>query len=96
MATEILIFEITFLCFCGFMLIKNNRTYKMRMLVNKALWDYNKKQIENERFEDMICPVFETYAKTLWRLWDWGYKNIVPSDVLEKIEPYIGREETTQ
>ena len=25
----------------------------------------------------------------MWNLTDWGYKNIVPSDIFEKIEPFI-------
>ena len=31
----------------------------------------------------------EEYNKTLWRLWDFGYKNILPKADYELIKPYI-------
>ncbi len=31
----------------------------------------------------------EGYDKTLWRWWDWGYKNILPKEDYELIKPYI-------
>ena len=31
----------------------------------------------------------EDFDKTLFRLWDWGYKNILPKEDFELIKPYI-------
>lgn len=31
----------------------------------------------------------EAYDKTLWRLWDFGCKNILPKEDFELIKPYI-------
>lgn len=34
----------------------------------------------------------ESYYKTLFNLFDWGYKNLVPRDVYKRIEPFIDKE----
>lgn len=31
----------------------------------------------------------EDFDKTLFRLWDWGYKNILPKEDFELIKPYL-------
>jgi hypothetical protein len=31
----------------------------------------------------------ESYNKTLYRLWDWGYKRIVPKEIYDRIKDYI-------
>lgn len=89
MKTTTLIFYITILCFCFIMLKKNNRTYKMRMLVCDAIHAYNHEQIRNGHYEEILAYEYETYNQTFCRLTDWGYTKIVPPDVLEKIQPYI-------
>lgn len=83
------IIGILILCFCFIMIKKNNRTCEMRNLVANAIYAYNVEQIENGCYEEMLYFECEPYEKTLWRLNDWGYTNIAPPDVLEKIQPYI-------
>ena len=81
----------------GVLRIKNDLTKEIHLMLLHAIHVYNIDQLRNGSNADLIdYDVLEDYDKTLWRLWDWGFKNIVPSDVLEKIEPFIGREETTQ
>ena len=92
-----IVIYLLFILFMATLFAKNNRTSQTRSLIIKAIHDYNVCQILNDPLEDLIdYDVMEGYDKTLWRLWDWGYENIVPSDVLKEIEPFIGREETTQ
>ena len=31
----------------------------------------------------------ESYFKTVYRFWDWGYTRILPPDKFEKIQPYL-------
>lgn len=88
---------VTLWVYCGFMLIKNNRTYKNRRIIAEAIFLYNLNQFSQKdqlnTSVDFIdtASVVESYEKTLFRLYDWGYKNIVPADVLEKISPFIER-----
>ena len=50
--------------------------YRMRCL------DENKEPLVSH--EDM-----ESYESTLFRLWDWGYKRILPPEKFEIIKPFI-------
>ena len=36
----------------------------------------------------LLCHMEDFYS-TLFRLWDWGYKNILPKEDFELIKPYI-------
>lgn len=76
-----------------YMYVKNNNTFKQRMKIIKAIHAYfqSKKGIEEMDVAeiDYMYHSVEPYDDTLNRRLDWGYKNIVPPDVYEKIEPYI-------
>lgn len=37
----------------------------------------------------MALAAMEDYEETIYRLWDWGYKNILPKEYFELIESYI-------
>ncbi len=37
----------------------------------------------------MALFVMEDFEETIYRLWDWGYKNILPNAYYELIESYI-------
>ena len=73
--------------------VKNNNTFKQRMKIIKAIHTYfqSKKDVEEMDVAEIyyMYHSVEPYDDTLNRRFDWGYKNIVPSDVYEKIEPYI-------
>jgi hypothetical protein len=36
-----------------------------------------------------LLDAMEDYDDTLFRLWDWGYKRILPKQYFELIKPYI-------
>lgn len=73
------------------LLLKNENTYKQHKIILQAIYNYridlHSKGIHYEirvNYDDM-----ESYNKTFYRLWDWGYKNILPPDKFELIKPYI-------
>lgn len=86
---------VMFICLAydAYMISKNENTFKQRMKIIKAIHAYfqSKKDIEEMDVSeiDYMYHSIESYYNTLNRRFDWGYKNIVPSDVYEKIEPYI-------
>ena len=38
---------------------------------------------------DITYADMESYLKTVYRFWDWGYTRILPPDKFEKIQPYL-------
>lgn len=69
------------------MLVKNENAYKNRDIIIKAIYEYN---IASNRCGDRIdYDDIEPYDDTLYRWWDWGYENILPSDKFEVVKPYI-------
>lgn len=83
-----------YLAYNAYMIFKNENTFKQRMKIIKAIHAYfqSKKAVgkmDVSEIEYMYHSV-EPYDNTLNRRFDWGYKNIVPPDVYEKIEQYIG------
>ena len=84
------------ICFDVILLIKNKITFKNRDIIRNAIHRYVLEQIQNGEFSSYsvinnfaIFSQMEPYEKTWWRLWDYGYKHIVPEDVYQKIKPYI-------
>ena len=75
--------------------IKNNKTFDNRMIIRNAIFSYNLEQsfqsLINNTPKDTIDSSFvmESYNRTLFRFYDWGYKHIVPPDVYDKISPII-------
>ena len=67
--------------------VKNEVTFYNRQKVLKAIYLYQnnnfKKHIDVD-YDDM-----EDYDKTLYRWYDWSYKNILPKDKLEIIKPFM-------
>lgn len=70
-----------------FLLIKNANTFNNHIKIVKGIYNYRINYIYPEvDYDDM-----EDYDKTLWRLWDWSYKRILPKEKFEIIKPYIGK-----
>lgn len=73
-----------------FIVIKNIITRRNFDIISNAIHTYNTdviwKKIDGERmsYDDMAG-----YCKTLFRFWDFGYKNILPKDKYELIKKYI-------
>ena len=73
-----------------FVLIKNSNTYKNRKIILNAIYQYKvdcaiKNISFNVDYNDM-----ESYNMTIFRFWDFGYKNILPKEKFEIIKKYIG------
>lgn len=69
--------------------IKGMNTTEQRSVIFTAIFKYSATCIRNRwpicvEFQDM-----EPYYSTLFRLWDWGYTQILPAEKYKAIEPYI-------
>ncbi len=84
----LIIIFLSLACFCLFMIAKNENTYKQRLKIIKAEYGYNSERINNNDYE-ILDVELEPYNKTLYRLWDWGFKNIVDKESYEKIKDYL-------
>lgn len=72
---------------------KNNNTYKNHIILLNAIAEHNCAVILEDRCDKCISyECIESYHKTLFNLFDWGYKNLVPRDVYKRIEPFIDEE----
>lgn len=71
--------------------IKNNNTFTQRMRVMFGITCYitNNAHSLKEGDVEKLFDSMESYDDTLYRLWDWGYKNIVSEDTYEKIKVYL-------
>lgn len=81
---ELLLF--VFICVNVFYLLKNYITYRNRAIIIYAIYLYAYK---NNLVVTYIYDYMESYDQTLFRLWDFGYRRILPPDQFEEIEPYI-------
>ena len=80
------------IAFSVVMLIKNEITYKNQEIILFAIHEYNEDMISRLKCSSCISyDEMEDYNSTLWRLWDWGYKHIVPPEIFEAIIPYINK-----
>jgi hypothetical protein len=92
------------MAFCVYMLHKNNNTFTNRFIIASAIDDYHTEIIDKLRKDIKTYGSFanykidsylvdyddmESYEKTMWRLWDWGYTRILPKDKFEIIKKYI-------
>jgi hypothetical protein len=71
----------------GYLNLKNLNTRMERLKIIHAILHYN----VYSQTGDYISAndVMEPYEQTLFRVWDWGYKRIVDSEIYYKIKPYI-------
>lgn len=88
------------LIICIFYRIKVEITGKMFFKVIDAISDYNCFQIRNNCTPDnnFKCDYISydrvaNFERILLNPFDWSYKNIVPPDVLKKIEPFMNEYE---
>ena len=79
----------TGLIVCALILWKNDVTYKQHILVLNAIAAYRIEKILAGESSEVEFDDMEDYDKTLLRIWDWGYKRILPKDKFEIIKPYI-------
>lgn len=75
---------------CCFTWLKNEITFKNHMKLLCAIERFGQTvDIEECDKVSSLIDHMEAYDKTLWRWWDWGYKNILPKEDFELIKPYI-------
>lgn len=72
-----------------FFLIKNENAFKNRSIILNAIHDYNSKCLDDSRYDDMVDYNMESYDSTVYRIFDWGYENIVSKEVMKKIRPFV-------
>ena len=79
-------------------LIKNAVTYHNFNIISDAIYKYSidaiDKAVKNGTILDGVKYEVEyddmrDYNSTVMRIFDWGYKNILPEDKFEIIKPYI-------
>ena len=69
--------------------LKNQNTYNQRIKIQTAIYEYKIDMLNNGKPELVSYDDMEMYGKTFYRLWDWGYKKILPKDKFEIKKPYI-------
>lgn len=76
--------------FCSIALLKNENTAKNHGIIIDAISRYNHELIKNGKELDLsLYRYMESYDSTFYRIFDWGYENILPADKIELIRPYI-------
>lgn len=76
--------------FTVFMLIKSCNTCHNRIKILNGISMYIEDcWLTNDLSPDVDYDDMEEYDDTLFRLWDWGYKRILPKEKFEIIKPYI-------
>ena len=76
-------------CFTLYLLVRNDVALKNHTKILYAIYDYRLECIINNEHPVLSYDDMEPYEKTMFRLFDFGYDNILPYDKLEIIKPYI-------
>ena len=80
------------LILCLIAWVKNEITYKNFMIIIDAIYQYCSEIIDNGGTTDFgLYEKMKSYDAVFWRIFDWSYENILPSDEMEKIRPYINK-----
>lgn len=79
-----------FLCLVS--LAKNNNTFKNHTIIIDAIYKYKMDCISKMECARVDYYDMEPYYETLKRVFDWGYKKILPPEKFEVIKPYIEEE----
>ena len=80
------------LAFCIFMVKKINNTYENQCVVLDAVYEFLRDEYRTSgkiRYDLVNYDDIEDLYRTIWRLTDWSYENILPPEKLKLIEPYI-------
>lgn len=93
-----LIISVLFVFVGAIMLIKDGVNYRNYEIIMDAIFDYSMDAIDKAAkngtiFDGVKYEVtysdMRDYSSTVMRIFDWGYKNILPADKFEIIKPYI-------
>lgn len=75
--------------------IKVDNAYRNCCILLEAVHLHNIDVINSEDYREEDLIEYEEYlgngalTRSLFRLFDWGYTNILPQDVFERIVPYL-------
>lgn len=84
-----ILFVCVLLVLCILVLYKNNATIKAHYKIVDAIFIY-KCQCEKHCIVSRVdYKDMESYERTFWRLWDIGYKHILPKEKYELIKEFI-------
>ena len=71
------------------LLFKNIATFSNAEKILNAIFIYEL-DCSDKNCEPLVTPDdMESYDKTLFRLWDWEYKHIIPKDKFEIIKKFV-------
>ena len=70
------------------MLIKTNNAYRNQVKILNAIDCYATEVNDYDKALFLMYSM-ESLSETIYRFTDWGYKNILPKEYFELIEPYI-------
>lgn len=74
--------------FLVYLWFKVDNVYDNQMKILRAIELYTEETGDISGALEMLDSM-ESVNNTLFRLLDWGYKNILPKEYLELLEPYI-------
>lgn len=60
-------------------------------VISDAIYEYQMECIREHREMFVDYDDKEDFYDTYWRMWDWGYKRILPEEKYTVLRPYIGR-----
>ena len=75
------------------MMVKSEVTFRQNVKIINGIYNYVLKCIDNLQEPLVYYSDMRSFDKSLYSLFDWGYKNILPKDKFEIIEPFIPKEE---
>ena len=86
-------FLIIILLFEGYLFIKNFVVFNASILLSDSILEYNLDSISKSDFENSLIDysVIMGYCKALMNPLIYSYKQMVPKDILKKLEPYINK-----
>ena len=70
-------------------LCKNTNAYNNRITIIDAIHEYKIDMKSQDKEDEVGYDDMESFDRTLWNLFDWGYENILPPDKYEIIKKYI-------
>lgn len=77
-------------------ILKTSNAVRNHFIILDAIGAYRRHVISEHDYKSSLTVSFdveygdtEDIIKTLFRLWDWSYKRILPADKFAIIEPYI-------
>lgn len=71
------------------LMLKNFNTYFNEIKIINAIYEYHTDCIDKDIDSVVEYEMMRGYFSALFRLWDWNYKNSLPTNKFEIIKPYI-------